>query len=159
MAMYWEIEREISGTKESVDKYSIELEDSMGRGLLVVEHQAPNLNRLPLRSLPRTANILERRMRRQSRDILLRVVALDEDHLIRGQVRQEVPLVVGVAGKTKVGTHAIRVDVFRVKEVVGGVDGGVVAAREGPVGNGVGDGTPGVDNTNAGLEEAVSVVT
>lgn len=74
----------------------------LGEPLLRIKDQAPDLNRLSMRSLWRRTSIKERRVGCQPCSVNLRIIALDQSDLLGCLIREVVPPMVGVE------IHAVR---------------------------------------------------
>lgn len=124
--------------------------------LLQVEYEAPNLNRLPLRCIRRAGRIIERRMRCQTSSVLLRVVALDQSHLIRTLSAQVIPRQPLVVSYAEGATLSVWVDEAHGYEVLL-LECTPVCDRKRFVCDGVTDGPPDVDDADSAFEEAFCV--
>ena len=125
--------------------------------LLRVKHQSANLNRLPVRRLRRTARIRKRAVRRQACPIRLRIVTLDERHLVRGLVGEVPPLVIRVVPDRVRAPRAVRVDEVHRDEVLL-AQMAPVRDRERLVRDRVVDRPPDVDDPHPALEEAFRIL-
>ena len=92
-------------------------------------------------------------MRSQPSPVLFRVIALDQNHLLWGLVREVVPLVLRIILDTERSTYSIRVDEPNRNQIVLRVEMAPVRYREWLVSNGMTDGPPDVDESNARFEE------
>ncbi len=126
--------------------------------LLRIEHQAPNLDGLPRRRVLRAGRVQECSVRGQPGPVRFRIETLDQRNLVRRLVGQVVPTQLGVILDGECASDSIRVNEAHRDEVMLDVECSPVRDSERFVRDGMPDGTPNVDNANAGLEKTLCFV-
>ena len=120
------------------------------RKLLPIEHQAPNLNTLPLGCIFGTSLVQKRRVRRQPCNALVRVETFDQRNFIRGLVSEVIPLQPFVVLHGKRCTFAVGINVPGRNER-GMRQRTVIRHTEGMMSDGISNGPPYVDDPHAAL--------
>jgi hypothetical protein len=130
---------------------------STARLLLLIKHQAADLNELPCWGVFRTRGVQGCRMRRQTRLAFIRVETLDQSNLIWCLSPKVVPLVRGVIANTENGPLSVPIYVPGRDKVFLRIERTPICQGEWVVRNGVPDRAPHVDDARTALEKAIRV--
>ena len=126
--------------------------------LLGIKHQAPNLDRLPLRCVLGTRRVQECGVWGQPGLAIVCVEALDQDDLFWCLVTKVVPAVLRVVLDAERRALAVTVDVPSGDEVNIRFDRTPISDSERVMSDGVLDRPPDIDDTDTGLEETLGLI-
>ena len=102
--------------------------------------------------------IIKRRMRRSPSHILHGIIALDQQTLLGALVGQMPPLVLLTMSNIIRRSNEIRMNSLGGQEILIGINGSPVCYSERVVSDGVGNGSPDVDDLHSTFEEMVGLV-